>query len=92
MINEHTSTELLSSSVRRVLGDDGQVSTAQTLGGEDFGWYVERVKGAMGRLGTRTPDGPTYDLHQGNMTVDERSTGIAARVLAEAAVSGMLAG
>ncbi len=90
VVNEHTSTELLSAAVRRVLGDDGQVSTTQSLGGEDFGWYVERVKGAMGRLGTRTPDGPTYDLHQGNLTIDERSTAIAARVLAEAAVTGLL--
>ena len=74
-----------------MLGDDGQVSTTQSLGGEDFGWYVEQVTGAMGRLGTRTPGGPTYDLHQGNLRVDERATGIGARVLAEAAVAGLLA-
>ena len=29
--------------------------TAQSLGGEDFAWYLEQVPGAMGRLGTRTP-------------------------------------
>ena len=91
VVNEHTSTEFLSGAVRRVLGDDGQVSTTQSLGGEDFGWYVERVPGAMGRIGTRTPGGPTYDLHQGNLTVDERSTPIAARVLAEAALCGLQA-
>ena len=27
----------------------------------------------MARLGTRTPGGPTYDLHQGNLRVDERA-------------------
>ena len=41
----------------------------------------------MGRLGTRTPDGPTYDLHQGNLRVDERAIAIGARVLAAAALS-----
>ena len=41
----------------------------------------------MARLGTRTPGGPTYDLHQGNLRVDERATSIGARVLAEAAVA-----
>ena len=51
----------------------GQVATTQSLGGEDFGWYLERVPGAMVRLGTRTPGGPTYDLHQGNLRIDERS-------------------
>ena len=47
-------------------------------------WYLERVPGAMGRLGTRTPGGPTYDLHQGDLRVDERAIAIGARVLAEA--------
>ena len=90
VVNEHVSTELLGAAVRRVLGDDGHVSTTQSLGGEDFGWYLARVPGAMGRLGTRTPGGPTYDLHQGNLTVDERATPIAARVLAEAALSALV--
>jgi amidohydrolase len=90
VVNEHLSTELLGAAVRRVLGNDGHVSTTQSLGGEDFGWYLDRVPGAMGRLGTRTPGGPTYDLHQGNLTVDERATPIASRVLAEAALSALV--
>jgi amidohydrolase len=90
VVNEHLSTELLGAAVRRVLGADGHVSTTQSLGGEDFGWYLDRVPGAMGRLGTRTPGGPTYDLHQGNLTVDERATPIASRVLAEAALSALV--
>ncbi len=92
VVNEHLSTELLGGAVRRVLGHEGHVSTTQSLGGEDFGWYLDRVPGAMGRLGTRTPGGPTYDLHQGNLTVDERATPIAARVLAEAALSALVTG
>ncbi|MGZ8744597.1 MAG: amidohydrolase [Nocardioides sp.] len=86
VVNEPRSTDVLGSAVQRVLGPGGQVATTQSLGGEDFGWYIERVPGAMGRLGTRTPGGQTYDLHQGNLTVDERATPIAARVLAEAAL------
>ena len=80
------STRILGAAVERVLGRDGLVSTTQSLGGEDFGWYLDRVPGAMARLGTRTPGGPTYDLHQGNLRIDERATAIGARVLAEAAV------
>jgi amidohydrolase len=45
----------------------------------------------MARLGTRTPGGPTYDLHQGTLRVDEGATPIAARVLAEAAVTALSA-
>jgi metal-dependent amidase/aminoacylase/carboxypeptidase family protein len=68
----------------------GQVTVPQSLGGEDYGWYLEQVPGAMARLGTRRPGGPTYDLHQGNLVVDERAIGIGARILAAAAVRGLL--
>ncbi len=76
----------------RSLGAHGHVATAQSLGGEDFGWYLDRVPGAMARLGTRTPGGPTYDLHQGNLRIDESAIAIGARVLADAALVGRLAG
>jgi amidohydrolase len=89
VVNGPASSRVLGEAVERVLGPHGHVSTQQSLGGEDFGWYLDKVPGAMGRLGTRTPGGPTYDLHQGNLRVDERATMIGARVLAEAAVTAL---
>ncbi|NYG55107.1 amidohydrolase [Nocardioides perillae] len=89
VVNEHTSTQLLARAVESVLGEEGHVATQQSLGGEDFGWFLDRVPGAMGRLGTRTPGGPTYDLHQGNLRVDDRATTIGARVLAGAALASL---
>jgi amidohydrolase len=89
VVNHAESSRLLGTAVENVLGVHGHVSTAQSLGGEDFGWYLDSVPGAMARLGTRSPGGPTYDLHQGNLRVDEAATGIAARVLAEAAVTAL---
>ena len=86
VVNELRSTRIMARAIERAIGADGKVSTSQSLGGEDFGWYLDRVPGAMARLGTRTPGGPTYDLHQGNLRIDERATGIAARVLATAAL------
>jgi amidohydrolase len=86
VVNETVSNRILSAAVRVVLGDASQVVAPQSLGGEDFGWYLDQVPGAMMRLGTRTPGGPTYDLHQGNLRVDERATGIGAKLLAQAAV------
>ena len=49
----------------------------QSLGGEDFAWILEKVPGAMIRLGTRSPGGRTYDLHQGDFVADERAIGSA---------------
>ena len=46
----------------------------------------------MARLGTRTPGGPTYDLHQGDLVVDDGSVVQGARLLAGAAVAGVVKG
>jgi amidohydrolase len=43
----------------------------------------------MFRLGTRTPGGPTYDLHQGNLRVDDRAVAVGAKVLAAAAAEAL---
>jgi amidohydrolase len=56
--------------------------TPQSLGGEDFAWYLTHVPGAMARLGTRSPGGPTYDLHRGDLVVDEGAIVVGARTLA----------
>ena len=89
VVNDPASVALLSRVVEHVLGPDGRAPTAQSLGGEDFAWFLTQVPGAMGRVGTRTPGGPTYDIHQGNLRVDERATGIAAKVLASVAVQSL---
>jgi metal-dependent amidase/aminoacylase/carboxypeptidase family protein len=81
---------VLARAVESVVGEKGHVQTLQSLGGEDFAWYLESVPGAMGRLGTRTPGGPTYDLHQGDLRIDEAAVAIGAKVLAAAAVEALL--
>lgn len=89
VINDHAATALLGRAVETVVGPEGLQPTAQSLGGEDFAWYLEHVPGAMARLGTRTPGGPTYDLHQGNLRVDDRAVTIASKVLAVAAIRAL---
>jgi amidohydrolase len=89
VVNDVASAALLGRAVDSVLGTGGRAPTSQSLGGEDFAWYLTRVSGAMGRLGTRTPGGPTYDIHQGNLRVDERATAIGAKVLAAAALGAL---
>jgi amidohydrolase len=91
VINDHVSTVLLGRAIEDVVGESGHISTTQSLGGEDFAWFLEHVPGAMARLGTRTPGGPTYDLHQGDLRVDEAAAPIAAKVLAAAALQALTA-
>lgn len=92
VVNEPTSTRFLAEAAVGVVGEEHVVATPQSLGGEDFAWYVDTVPGAMARLGTRTPGGPTYDLHQGDLRIDERSIGIGAHVLACAALRTLFDG
>jgi len=89
VINDHASTILLGRAIESVLGEAGHIPTTQSLGGEDFAWFLEHVPGAMARLGTRTPGGPTYDLHQGDLRIDEGAVPIAAKVLAAAAIQAL---
>ncbi|MCW2791304.1 MAG: amidohydrolase [Nocardioides sp.] len=89
VVNHPAATHELGAAAGQVLGVRGLVPTQQSLGGEDFGWYLDRVPGAMARLGTRTPGGPTYDLHQGNLRVDERAVAIGAKVLATVAAEAL---
>ena len=51
VVNDPGATQVLGGAIARVLGVGGWVSTSQSLGGEDFGWYLDRVPGAMARLG-----------------------------------------
>jgi amidohydrolase len=85
--NDNVATSLFAGATRAVLGVDAVVPTQQSLGGEDLGWYLLQVPGAMARLGTRTPGGPTYELHQGDLIVDERAVIHAAKMLAAVALA-----
>lgn len=86
VVNDAAGTGLLEQAAHEVVGPDAVVLTDQSLGGEDFAWYLREVPGAMARLGTRTPGGHTYDLHRGDLVVDERAIGHGAALLARTAV------
>jgi amidohydrolase len=85
-VNDPDAVLLADEAVLAELGDGSVTLAEQSLGGEDFAWMLEKVPGAMLRLGTRTPGERTYDLHQGDFTVDERAAPTGARVLAAIAV------
>ena len=87
VVNEFAATEALRSAVESAVGREGVAASLQSLGGEDFGWYLETVPGAMGRLGTRTPGGPTHDLHQGTFEAEDRAVAVGAAVLAHSALA-----
>jgi amidohydrolase len=89
VVNASSAARLLTRAGTAVVGASGVVGTEQSLGGEDFAWYLERIPGAMARLGVRTPGGPTYDLHQGDLRVDDGAVPIGAGLLARVAIEAL---
>jgi amidohydrolase len=89
VVNEPVSAELLEAAAVAVLGAQAVRPAEQSMGGEDFAWFLEDVPGALLRLGTRTPGGPTYDLHQGDLRVDEAAVPIGAALLARVALEAL---
>jgi amidohydrolase len=89
-VNEATSVEMFTAAGEAVLGPGGVVHTPQSLGGEDFAWYLESVPGALARLGTRVPgSGDAFDLHQPTFDIDERAIGVGVRVMAATALTAL---
>jgi amidohydrolase len=87
-VNEPVSTAMLAAAAKEVLGADAVVATPQSMGGEDFAWYLESIPGSLARLGTRRPGSTEdVDIHQAAFDVDERAIGIGVKVMAAAALT-----
>src|ERR1700722_9562340 len=77
----------------RVLGPEPITTASQSLGGEDFAWYLDSIPGALARLGTRTPGSTDdFDIHQAVFDVDERAIGLGVRLMAATALTALSGG
>ncbi|MEV5265270.1 M20 family metallopeptidase [Streptomyces werraensis] len=87
VVNEAGATELLRDAMIARRGTEAVEGTEQSLGGEDFSWYLERVPGAMARLGVRPPgERVVRDLHQGDFDVDEHAITVGVELFTAAAL------
>ncbi|MFB7738334.1 amidohydrolase [Streptomyces sp. NPDC056112] len=87
VVNEPVVTELLRDAMVARRGAANVEDTEQSLGGEDFSWYLEHVPGAMARLGVRTPGERTVrDLHQGDFDADEAAIRVGVELFTAAAL------
>ncbi|WP_370133274.1 amidohydrolase [Streptacidiphilus sp. EB103A] len=78
VVNEAVSVGMLSDAMDRCFGPGQVEGTEQSLGGEDFSWYLEQAPGALARLGVRClAESGSRDLHQGTFDADEGAIGVA---------------
>ncbi len=87
VVNHPVAVAVLQDAVEATLGRAALAPTDQSLGGEDFAWYLTKVRGAMARLGVRVPGSTdALDLHQGRFDVDEHAIGVGVRLLVATAL------
>ncbi|MFD3436133.1 amidohydrolase [Streptomyces sp. NPDC058685] len=87
VVNDPAVTELLRDAQTARRGSYAIEDTEQSLGGEDFSWYLEHVPGAMARLGVRTPGDTTRrDLHRGDFDADELAIDVGVELFTAAAL------
>jgi amidohydrolase len=79
VVNDGAMVALQTQAVIAAFGPEAVSDTPQSMGGEDFAWYLQTVPGALARLGVRTPGGVTGDLHQSDFDIDERALAVGVR-------------
>ncbi|HUQ40108.1 MAG TPA: amidohydrolase [Acidimicrobiales bacterium] len=93
IINDRHCTTMLDLAATTALGPDSVTETAQSMGGEDFSWYLEHRPGSFARLGVK-PAGserPAADLHSGAFDVDESAIDVGVKLLTQLALDSLTA-
>ncbi|MEV6282521.1 amidohydrolase [Kribbella sp. NPDC051770] len=87
VMNDAAAIEVFRSAVEQTLDSDALAQTDQSLGGEDFAWYLEHVPGAMARLGVR-PVGQdsAADLHTPGFDPSEDAIDLGTKILVSSAL------
>ena len=83
VVNDRVVVDAFETAGTTLLGGGHVTETHQSLGSEDFAWFLESVPGALIRLGAALPD-RMVDLHSATFDVDESciETGIGVGVAA----------
>lgn len=84
VVNDVNLAVLVQRAAGNVVGAGGLYEPPQSLGGEDFSWYLKYVPGFLARLGVRRPGTQVApDLHTGTFDVDENAIAVGVDLLVE---------
>lgn len=86
VMNDVASTDLLSTAAQRALGPDAVRLAEQSTGAEDFAVLLEKVPGALARLGVWDGVTPKIDLHSPSFVLDERCLAAGIRLMTQVAL------
>ncbi len=86
VINDTELIRLIRKVAASTVGEDQIVEMEQSMGGEDFSWYLEYTPGALVRIGV-TKDGNGPSLHSNTFDIDERVIPLGVNLFSQVAVS-----
>lgn len=87
VVTHKEETEFLLSAAEEVPEVSAVKETELAMGGEDFAYYLQQVKGTFFFTGAMPESGETFGHHHPKFDINEKSMLIAAKVLGTAAVS-----
>ena len=89
VVNDARSVDLLTRAVTSAVGAEAITDTYQSTGAEDFAVYLDRVPGALARLGVWDGLGKQADLHSPHFEADERAVAVGVRTMVNVALESL---
>jgi amidohydrolase len=89
--NDPAACDFIAGIVRDTLGPDRLVEHGPTMGGEDFAYYLQKVPGAMIRLGIDVPGQSAVMLHQPQFNFNDDALPIGMKILSQIAIGWLKA-
>ena len=91
VLNDEAMVSLLVSEAQKVLGEENCVDLQDpVMGGEDFGFYLEKVPGAFMRLGSCSQEKEScYSQHNSRFNIDDDALLVGMKVLAATALKAL---
>lgn len=90
LINHKEETEFVAKMAEDVPGVNKVAETEPVMGGEDYAYYLQHVKGTFFFTGAENPDWKdSYPHHHPKFDIDERALLIAAKILGKATLEYM---
>ena len=87
VLNDDQTTQLVANVASDLLGTENVEWMARpSMGGEDFAYYLERIRGMMFCLGATNGNGAWPGLHTPTFDIDERCLAIGAKIFARTVV------
>jgi amidohydrolase len=89
-VNDQAATATFRSAATALLGAAAVFEAPQSMGAEDFAWFLDRVPGVLARLGVRQPGtSGAPDLHRGDFDIDESAIGCGIRLLLATTITAL---